>query len=161
MTAFTPNPPFRLRQNANRPLVVAALLVASAFGASREAQAGSCSDRRAQLAATAAETLPNWSAVTRYWKHFRSCEGDALHQTVSGAIGALLVVHWNQLPALAAEVRRQPKLRGFVLAHIDDTLDRDQVTRIRQEAGASCPRGARSLCADIRQAATRTLDRAA
>ncbi len=164
MTASRPNRSSSSRPNGAR-LMVAALLAASGaaavLGAPREARAGSCSDRRAQLAATEAQELPNWNGVAHYWKHFGGCEGDALRQTVSGAIGTLLVTHWNQLPALVAEVHRQPKLRGFVLSHIDDTLNRKDVARIQREAGTSCPRGARSLCADIRKAAARTLDRAA
>jgi hypothetical protein len=65
----------------------------------------------------------------------------------------ILVDHWHTLPRLAKLCAGNSDFRKFVLGHVDVTVNRDDVERVKQIANAACPSGLLSLCADlIRQA---------
>ena len=61
----------------------------------------------------------------------------------------ILADHWNTLPRLAAITKKDPAFRGFVMRHIDATIDLKDVEKIGEKASRECPTGLRSLCDEI------------
>jgi len=53
------------------------------------------------------------------------------------------------IPELNALARAHPAFRAFVLRHLNETMNANQVVTIRENAQAHCPKGATALCAAI------------
>ena len=54
---------------------------------------------------------------------------------------------------LADITRKDEDFRRFVLKHIDETLNLEDIKKIRANAEKRCPSGLRDLCRDIRKQA--------
>jgi len=99
--------------------------------------------------------LDTWSKIRTAFQRYGQCDDGSIAEGNSEAVARLLVDQWTTLPTLAALVRRDRGLEGFVLRHIDTTLDPDDLERIKMLASSRCPAGIESLCSALSAAATR------
>jgi len=95
----------------------------------------------------------SWNVLYQSWKSYRACDDGSLAEGYSESVARVLVDHWNTLPELAHLARKDPEFRGFVLKHIDATLDAGDVAKIRKKASAQCPAGLKKLCGDVEKQA--------
>ena len=114
-----------------------------------------CSQRDATAADAMVDHLDNWSDVDITFTRYGHCDDGEIAEGNSEAIARLLVDHWQALPQLGALIRHNPSLEGFVLRHIDTTLDTDDLSKIATLAASSCPAGMGPLCRNLATAASR------
>ncbi|SRR6266403_4901305 len=129
-------------------IVGLALCVSSGF-----AQQTRCSDSGAQRAETEAETLRRWDDLYKSYTLYRQCDDGAIGEGYSESVARILVDHWKTLPRLAHLASKDADFRRFVLKHVDETLNLEDVKRIRANAENRCPIGLRDLCHDLRKQA--------
>src|SRR5205823_14440974 len=67
----------------------------------------------------------------------------------SESVARILVDHWITLPRLAQLARNDNEFRHFVIKHVDETLNGDDVDTIRSNAKNVCPIGLHHLCDDL------------
>jgi len=89
--------------------------------------------------------------LCKSYTRYRQCDDAAIAEGSSESVGRILVDHWNTQPRLAYLARRNRDFRCFVLGHIDETLNLEDVNKIRANAESRCPTGLRDLCRDIRE----------
>ncbi|NPD68716.1 hypothetical protein HN018_13105 [Lichenicola cladoniae] len=89
---------------------------------------------------------------------FHACDEGSMQEGSSDSVGRILADSWQTLPQLANEIVKEPKLRGFVLAHINGTLDTAQIQKIQHYATTACPKTDELLCKQIAGAAHEALN---
>ncbi len=114
---------------------------------------GCSSDREQDAAVELAGHLDSWDKVNLLYTKYRHCDDGSMAEAYSEGIARLLVDRWDKLPELAAAIERHPRLKEFVLRHIDATLNADDVDKIEALATSSCPQGLGALCRDLANAA--------
>lgn len=112
-----------------------------------------CLSAQADVASDLVDHLDSWRSVAAYFKSYRQCDEGSIAEGSSEAVARLLVDHWNTLPKLQQQIESDSALRSFVVAHINSTLDTDDLQKIAEYAATSCPAGLVSLCGALGDAA--------
>ena len=112
-----------------------------------------CSDTEAQRAESEAVMLRSWDDLYGSYKRYKHCDDGAIAEGYSESVARILVDHWNTLSRLADITRKDTDFRRFVLKHIDETVNLEDIKNIRANAEKRCPSGLRDLCRDIRKQA--------
>lgn len=139
-------------------LVAAALLLAASDGGAHDR---TCTREEASEADATVDQLHSWESVGNAFRRYRQCDSGSVAEGNSEAVARLLVDKWKTLPALVRLAAANPGLRGFVVAHVDSTLDTADLERIVHLSATACPKGARGLCHDLHAAAARALNESA
>lgn len=119
------------------------------------ARAAPCSQLEAYAAETVVDYLDSWRNVHRAFEQFSHCDDGAISEGYSEAVARLMVDQWQQFPDLLAFTKREPAFAQFVLRHIDETLDPDDLASIKRLATTDCSPGAEALCEHITDAASK------
>lgn len=119
------------------------------------AHAKVCSEREATAADAMVDHPGSWANVNTTFTKYGHCDDGEIAEGNSEAVARLLVDHWDTLPQLAALIKRNPRLKAFVLRHIDTTLDTDDLTKIATLTASSCPAGMNALCRELGDAASK------
>lgn len=136
-------------------MVKTILVLAAAMALAPAAQARVCTERDATAADAMVDHLDSWPAVNTTFRKYGHCDDGEIAEGNSEAVARLLVDHWQSLPELGTLIRQDPPFRGFVLRHIDSTLDTRDLSRIKELSRNSCPNGMASLCRAMASAAAR------
>jgi hypothetical protein len=80
---------------------------------------------------------------------YQRCDDGAIAEAYSEALARLLVDHWSTLPRLADLAKRDSRFRRFVVAHVDATLNIDDIKKIKTNAKMRCPSELRAICTDL------------
>jgi hypothetical protein len=136
-----------------RPNVLLASLLIWGSMAQKPIRKPECGSSEAQRAETQASTLRSWDDLYGSYKLYNHCDDGAIAEGYSEAVARILVDHWNTLSRLAEIARKDTDFRRFVLKHIDETLNLEDVKSIRANAEKRCPSGLRDLCRDVRKQA--------
>src|SRR5712671_3698967 len=132
----------------SRAAVLSAILLVSA-----SAQTRLCSAVKARHADAAVDTLNSWGRLYQWYRTYRECDDGSLAEGYSEAVARNLVDRWQALPQLAALAKKDVSFQRFVLKHINQTLNGDDLKRIRVNAESRCPTGLRRLCSDVKKQA--------
>jgi len=111
--------------------------------------ADECSQQNGFIAEAATDHLNTWKKVARARKQFANCDDGGVAEGFSDAIARLLARHWAQIPALVSLIHTQPTFESFVLAHLNESDDFDDLKTIRTLATHQCPPTAMNLCAKL------------
>ena len=141
------NRPPRLARALIPLILVATLFAPLAYGKQ-------CTMSEANAAEAGIDHLDSWGSVDLAYRKYGHCDDGGIAEGYSEAVARLLVDRWDTLPDLAALIRRNPPLRGFVLRHIDATLDARDIDRIEALATTSCLPSLKSLCRTLKKAAS-------
>ena len=110
-----------------------------------------CSPSAAQRADAAVERLHSWDALYKWYGTHRQCDDGGTAEGISEAVARNLVDRWETLPRLAQLGKQSPEFRRFVLKHVDETLDGNDLNKIRTSAATKCPTGLGVLCENLRK----------
>jgi hypothetical protein len=99
-----------------------------------------------------------WAGLYRLFKEFGACDDGAIGEGFSEDVTQLLLKRWAHIDALNHLIAADKSFEGFVLRHIDSTLDDDELTAIAHNARSHCPTGQSQLCRSIRIKAQRSQD---
>jgi hypothetical protein len=130
--------------------VVAAFVVVSRHGYAEE---HSCSTAEAKQADSEVDGLHSWDALLKWYRAYRQCDDGGTAEGVSEAVARNLVDHWDTLPQFAQLATKSPGFRHFVVHHVDETLDSNDLKKIYANAANRCPTKLRAFCDDFKKAA--------
>jgi len=114
------------------------------------AQEHPCTPQLSQRADSAVDALTSWDRVYNWYRKYRQCDDGGPAEGVSEAVARNLVDRWDTLPRLA-ELARNATFRHFVLKHLDETLNADDLKKISTNAAKRCPAGLDSLCRELKK----------
>jgi hypothetical protein len=134
-----------------RPSVLLVSLLVWGSIAQKRIRKPECSDTEAQRVESEAVMLRSWDDLYGSYKRYTHCDDGAIAEGYSEAVARIIVDHWNTLSRLADITRKDTDFRRFVLKHIDETLNLEDVKNIRANAEKRCPSALRDLCRDIRK----------
>jgi hypothetical protein len=117
----------------------------AAFGESQR-----CTQQMAKRADEAVDTLNSWDRVYDWYRKYQPCDDGGPSEGVSEAVARNLVDRWETLPRLG-ELAKDTPFRHFVLKHLDETLNADDLKKISANAAKRCPSGLVSLCRELRK----------
>ena len=129
-----------------RCLAVAGLTLFVATGSAQQIRCRNADSRRAEVQA---ENLRSWDGLYKSYRLYRQCDDGAIGEGYSESVARILVDHWMTLPRLAQLARKDDEFRRFVLKHVDETLNHEDVKSIRANAENVCPTRLRHLCDDL------------
>jgi hypothetical protein len=130
-----------------RRLVAIFVLMFSAYIAC--AQQHPCTAAEAQRAEADTDTLRSWDALYSSYRLYQRCDDGAIGEAYSEGVARVLVDHWRTLPRLANLAKRDSRFRRFVIAHVDATLNIDDIKKIKTNAKTRCPSELSAICTDL------------
>jgi hypothetical protein len=126
-------------------------------------QKKTCTDSEAEQALDwalrKAGSVHSWSELDRVFKEFGQCDDGAIGEAYSETTAQLFTKDWKQFRTLEQLTAADSSFQEFVLRHIDETLDDDEVKSIDQNARLHCPSGGQRLCKMIEERAKTTLSK--
>lgn len=134
--------------------------LAGLFPAAAYAQKKPCTDDEGRRALDEADTLRSWDALFKSYKTFGDCDDGAIGEGFSESVARILADHWTTLPRFVQLARQDAGFRVFVIAHVDATLNMDDVEKIKEKALAHCPTGLQTTCANLAKQADSALKEA-
>lgn len=143
------------RKSNGLSAVIAGALIAASLTWMPAAHAKVCSERDATAADAMVDHLDTWADVNTTFTKYGHCDDGEIAEGNSEAVARLLVDHWDTLPQLQTLIKHNPRLKGFVLRHIDTTLDTDDLSKITTLSASSCPAGVSTLCRELGDAASK------
>jgi hypothetical protein len=93
--------------------------------------------------------LKTWPDIFRSYRRYGHCDDGGIAEGYSDSVATLMANRWDSILELNALARKHPAFRAFVLRHLDETINFDQIVTIRENAEAHCPQGAMALCKAI------------
>lgn len=122
------------------------------------ASAASCTQQEAEAADMMTDTLDDWGRMDLFLRRYSHCDSGDLSEAVSEQVMRLLVDNWgDSLPLLAKQIKRNPALQGFVLRHVDSTLNTQDLEMLQDLAKNACPPSLKPLCQRLQHAAEQAL----
>lgn len=118
-----------------------------------EASARDCTREEAEAAEEGADRLSDWKQIYSAFVRFSHCDDGAIAEGHTESVVHLLSTHWETFPQLVALTNINPDFLAFVLRHINETADADELRHIAHLANANCPSGQYSLCTAISKVA--------
>jgi hypothetical protein len=113
------------------------------------AVAAECSSKDAEAADLAVDHLTTWQTVNDYFNHYRQCDEGEIAEGSSEVVTRLLTDRWETLPELKKIIAKTPPLKGWMLNHINTTLDTDDLLKVEKLATSQCPSSDKGLCKEI------------
>jgi hypothetical protein len=111
--------------------------------------ADTCTQKQGFIAEAAVDGLNTWEKVARGRAQFSNCDDGGVAEGFSDAVARLFAHHWADIPALVSLIHTQPGLEPFVLAHLNESDDYDDLKAIRVLASHQCPATAASRCVKL------------
>ncbi|ECP3141090.1 hypothetical protein FZG11_23275, partial [Salmonella enterica] len=105
----------------------------------------------------AIDSLKSWEAVDEYFSMYGHCDVDYVNEGTSEKIIRLLVDKWGQLNELSVLVKRKATIEGYVLGHVNSTLDIDDLEKLRDYSVSGCHIDNENLCEKLHLSAISAL----
>lgn len=118
-----------------------------------------CTKEEAQSAEAVAATADSWEQLKERIDRYSHCDDGAIAEGFSESVSRLLADQWRDIRQLDEIVRTQSAFRMFVLRHIDETVPKERLERIGENARERCPHGLEGLCRKIESRVVQVLPR--
>jgi hypothetical protein len=123
-----------------------------------QVRAESCSLAQDHLASLRLEKATGLTEIRAVANEFPGCmQGGGISEEVSDGVAVQLSRHWVRSISALTTQQRDAKLLTFVLTHLNATDSSDDLKKVERNARLSCPKGARPICHQIREAAAAAL----
>lgn len=133
-------------------VIVIVSLRAGIFG-----QSPHCSSADAQIAAYEAGGLRTWDKLYHWYHTYSGCDDASIGESYCDSVIQILAYHWNTFPRALPLFSSDTGFFRFVLKHIDETAEPDDLKAIRVHTLHSCPPEGSEYCTEIRKAAGKAL----
>jgi hypothetical protein len=100
----------------------------------------------------------SWSGLRKWFESYADRDDGYLAEGVSDYVVASLAHHWNDLPALKRQIKKNPRFEAFVLRHVDATADSSDLEAVIENATKHCPDRSSTLCTSLISAAREALE---
>ena len=117
------------------------------------AEAHSCSATEAERAESEVDGLHSWETLFKWYRAHRQCDDGGIAEGISEAVARNLVDRWETFAHFAELATRTPGFGRFVVQHVDETLDSNDLKKIHANAATRCPTKLRAFCDDLKKAA--------
>lgn len=118
----------------------------------------SCSVKQDEMTSKSLERATSLKEIYSISKNVPGCmSGGGIAEEVSDDVVVRLSHHWNSSLNELAESATKSGLVSFVLHHIDETTDPNNLRMILKDAKSACSRGRDALCHRIETAAKEAL----
>jgi hypothetical protein len=107
-----------------------------------------CTKEEAQSAEAIAAKVNSWAQLKEQFDRYSHCDDGAIAEGFSESVSLLLADQWRDIRQLY-EMRFQSEFRVFFLRHIDETIPKERLERIGENARERCPQGLEALCRKI------------
>jgi hypothetical protein len=91
-----------------------------------------------------ASELRTWDALYNSYRKYGHCDDVDAAEGYSESKARILVDHWETLPRLAELIRKDKEFERFV--RVEETMDMQDVAKIRENAAHKCPPGLTNIC---------------
>ncbi len=139
-------------------LVLLSSLIMSLAALSPVLAAGQLQTENGQPLDVLAGKVKTWKELHALHRKYPMDDG-AVAEEYSDFVVETLAKRWSTLPELMAIAKRDPAFEKFVLSHIDETADEDDLKAVVRNASRHCPAGDRKLCEKIAATARAALRR--
>ena len=99
-----------------------------------------------------------WKILYRFYKNYPGCDDGAYGEGYADFVVLSLAKHWGRLNELVSLVKHDPSFQDFVLKHIDETADSDDLRLLLKNVRQQCPSTGSQLCTEIERAALSALE---
>jgi len=113
--------------------------------------AKACTPADAEAAESAVDHLSTWDAVNQAFSDYGQCDEGSISEGISGAVVSLLANNWDELPDLTKIISKNPKFEGWVLNHINTTVDDNDLDKIIKNSDENCPEGNEVFCKKLNE----------
>ena len=103
--------------------------------------------------------VKSWSGLRKWFESYADCDDGYLADGVSDYVVVSLAQRWRDLPELKRQIQSNSQFGAFVLRHVDETADGDDLKVVVENATKRCPEHSTALCSSIASAARAALDR--
>lgn len=134
-----------------------AFLISFLFVSPAAGAADHCLPKQAQAAEAATDNMKSWHAIYSGFKAFRQCDDGGVAEGFTEAVVHRLASDWNAVSRAASIARDDKTFHSFLLKHINASANTDELKAIASVSEERCPRGAWSMCRDIRRSAIQAL----
>jgi hypothetical protein len=129
-------------------LILASLLILLSVSCAVAAP-NTCTSQKAMAAESDTDHLSSWPRVYESYRKYRDCDDGSIGEGYSDKICRLLAYKWDQAPVLNKLAHESRDFEKFVIKHIDDTVDLNDLKMIFANATRSCFPGGKALCKKI------------
>ncbi len=147
---------FGKRQLALTSHTLCLVVALCALPSSGYAQEHSCSATEAKRADSQVNGLRSWDALFEWYRAYHQCDDGGIAEGISEVVARNLVDRWETLPQFAQLAAKTPAFGHFVIRHVDETLDSNDLKKIHANAANRCPTKLRGFCDDLKKAADPT-----
>ena len=134
-------------------LFILVSLAAASSHAKQSSKAASqekvCTDSDGNRALDLSDSLKSWTEAYNFFKKYAKCDDGAIAEGISDSVARLLAKNWKQLPELGRLVSKDESFENFIIRHLDETDNYDDLKTIGRNARLSCPTGQERLCKRI------------
>lgn len=108
-----------------------------------------CATEEARSAEVVAATADSWVHLHQRFERYAHCDDGAIAEGFSEAVSSLLADQWTEIRQFDAMLASHSSFSEFVIRHIDETLPKERLERIGENARKSCPEGLELFCREI------------
>lgn len=98
-----------------------------------------CTEKDAQAADEYVDRLSSWQEINNMEIKFKHCDDGEISEGISDSTVKLLINNWSDLSSLNALSKKNPRLKSFVLRHINTTLDTADLEKLKSLSSKACP----------------------
>lgn len=142
-----------------REVLAIAMLVFLCSG-STWADAPGCPAELAKSAEADVSKVVDWSGLHKAFRRYKACDDGSIGEGFSDRVTVLLSSKWESLPQFGQLIAKDRAFATFVIRHVDETTDPDNLQRIAANARGGCPGVPAATCGKLRdqaEAALKTL----
>lgn len=108
-----------------------------------------CTQFDSYAAETVFSYLDSWKNMHLAYKQFRHCDDGGPAEGFSEAAARLMADHWHDLPQALPIIAADPDFETWVIRHLDETDNYDDLRKIDHLAQTACPPQTKVLCGKI------------
>lgn len=90
-----------------------------------------------------------WAALHKSFVVYHGCDNGGVAEGYDDAVNHLLVRQWDALASVKVEILRDKAFASFVLRHINEEWDLNDLKRVRSLASKHCPKNLDQFCRDV------------
>jgi murein DD-endopeptidase MepM/ murein hydrolase activator NlpD len=108
-----------------------------------------CSRQDALEAEATVEKLETWADLHAAFMRFAECDDGGIAEGWTDFVVRSLADRWSELAELRRLTDADSKFLAFVLSHVNESADEEDLARAKANARDRCPKGAAQLCKAI------------
>lgn len=115
-----------------------------------------CTAEDERTAEISVSSIASWDQFYKVYKDYRQCDDGSIGEGFSESASLLMADKWRTLSRLEQLALRDTEFLAFVLKHLDQTVPRERLQKIKINAQNRCTRVSREICSATLRAVEKT-----